>query len=104
VFPQFKNAQISEFSDSTSYEIETTIMKLIESNKYTTEKEIINTTYLHFAHLRQEFEYKQTQIKRILPEIYEKYNLKRVKTDKQIKEQYGVKESGYPFIIIKNNN
>lgn len=103
VFPQMKDVALSEFSENTTYEIETSILKLIDKKGYTTEKEAINNTYLHFKNLKKEFRYKQKQIKRIIPEIIDKYDLIKIKADKTLKEKFKIEGNGYPVIITRNN-
>lgn len=44
----------------------------------------------------------ETQIKRCLNEIMESYGLKKVKTNKVLKEQYHIESDGYPNIIVKD--
>jgi hypothetical protein len=103
VFPQMKGTEISQLNDNTTYEIEQVLLKLIEENGYTTEKEVIDNSHLNFKNKYIEKEYKQTQFKKAIPEIIDKYDLKRVRVDKLLKEKYKIKGNGYPFIIIKNN-
>ena len=70
------------------------LFQLIQAQGYCTEEQII----------RQIRGKKKKKIK--LKDVYrniESYNLKRVRANKKLKEQYGVTTKGYPFLIIKNN-
>lgn len=43
----------------------------------------------------------KVQIKKSLKEILDLYDLKRIRANKEIKNQYGVASKGYPFIIVR---
>lgn len=51
--------------------------------------------------------YSQDKIKRLmkinLPEILDKYDLLRVRANKQLKEQFGISKHANPFLLLKNN-
>ena len=86
-------------SDNRTNEIAVIIIKKINDKGYIIEKEIVEE-------LRSKYgkSFAQTQIKRSLKEILEGYDLKRIRCNKNLKEQYGVTGNGYPFIIVKNTN
>lgn len=101
IFPQYiyENSKgNSKASDKRTSDITKIILKLIDKKSYATEKEVIKL-------LRNKYGKNNTevQLKKSLQEILLSYNLKRIRCNKEIKEQYGVADNGYPFIIVKNN-
>lgn len=74
-------------------------MKDISKQGYTTESDICK-------YLMQYYNYGESGAKRLIkvnvPEILDKYDLVRIKSNKELKEKYTVKSKGYPYIIIPN--
>jgi len=96
VYVQQKDEKLSEASQQFAEKAIKIILQLIQAQGYCTEEQIIRQ-------IRGKKEEKKIKLKRCLQEILESYNLKRVRANKKLKEQYGVTTKGYPFLIIKNN-
>ncbi len=96
VYVQQKDEKLSEASQKFAEKATKIIFQLIQAQGYCTEEQIIRQ-------IRGKKEEKKIKLKRCLQEILESYNLKRVRANKKLKEQYGVTTKGYPFLIIKNN-
>ena len=96
VYVQQKDEKLSEASQKFAEKATKIIFQLIQAQGYCTEEQIIRQ-------IRGKKEEKKIKLKRCLQEILESYDLKRVKANKKLKEQYGVTTKGYPFLIIKNN-
>lgn len=96
VYPQFKEVAISESSYKFEKEFSEILFYLIANQGYATEKQCLEILdgYKEVNHVR---------MKRMLQEVMEKYDFKRIRANKQIKEQYGITSNGYPFIIVKGD-
>ncbi|MTI85572.1 MAG: hypothetical protein FH756_17165 [Firmicutes bacterium] len=97
VYPQQKGKAITTLNEEVASQMEQITMQLINDKGWTTESEIIENLTLKFKGQRR---YKNQQIKRILPELLEKYELKRVRLNKELKEEFKISVKGYPFFII----
>ena len=101
IYPQYKEENekgTSKASDERTIQIAKIIMQEIDKKGYCTEQQVIEQLKHKYGKTLT-----QIQLKRSLQEILESYDLKRVKANKKLKEQYGVTTKGYPFLIIKNN-
>lgn len=101
IYPQYKEENekgTSKASDERTNQIINVIMNKININGYVTEQEVIEELKNKYGKVLT-----QIQLKRSLQEILNNYNLKRIRANKKLKEQYGVTTKGYPFLIIKNN-
>ncbi|QSQ09776.1 DNA primase [Koleobacter methoxysyntrophicus] len=111
LYPQYKKKVIkteegykeidrttSKASDERTNDIIKIIFHLINSKRYATEKEVIEILQSKYGKILT-----QVQLKRSLQEILYIYNLKRIRCNKEIKEQLGITSKGYPFIIVKND-
>ena len=96
VYVQQKDEKLSKASQQFAEKATKIIFQLIQAQGYCTEEQIIRQ-------IRGKKEEKKIKLKRCLQEILESYNLKRVRANKKLKEQYGITTKGYPFLIIKNN-
>ncbi|PAB61002.1 hypothetical protein [Anaeromicrobium sediminis] len=87
----------SKASDYKTADIVKTIFYLIDNKGYAREKEIVEI-------LRRKYgkENISVQIKKSIKQIFEEYSLKKLRTNKIIKEHYGITDKGYPLIIVKN--
>ncbi len=99
VYPQYKfenKRGTSKASDQRTLDISECMLYLVDKHGYTTEKDIV---YL----LGKKYRYETTeiQIKKSLQEILLSYGLKRIRANKDIKEQYNIGGNGYPFIIVR---
>ncbi|WP_041700331.1 hypothetical protein [Clostridium sp. BNL1100] len=71
------------------------IQVLIKDKRYTTEKELI-------MYLSKEYRWEVTEIQlRKMRGQLEKLGFKRIRVNKEIKEQLGISTDGYPFIIMR---
>ncbi|MFT9849265.1 hypothetical protein [Aneurinibacillus sp. REN35] len=96
VYPQMKGRKISNYSENLTHEIEQVVFSLIKEKGWVREKEIIeNLNYQgKSAHI-------QTQIKRIIPEMEEKYGLIKARLNKELKAKFSIEIEGYPVIIYQ---
>lgn len=109
LYPQYKNKKneygeiinrtTTQASDERTLKISEIILQCIQSKGYCTEKEVV---YILGSDYR--YEVTETQIKRSLNEIMDTYGLKKVKANKELKEQFDIKSDGYPNIIIEDIN
>lgn len=101
VFVQDQGKEISEFNEELAVKIEKMAMELIEKKGWAIESEILDNLWLGF---KGEKSLKEKQLKKMLGEMLDKYDLKRVRLNKEIKKKLGVDCKGYPFVIIKAGN
>ncbi|SPF49192.1 conserved hypothetical protein [Candidatus Desulfosporosinus infrequens] len=97
VFPQMAGKAIPQLNEEVTSKMERVALELIRQKGWTTEKEILEQIELHF---RGQQKFKETQIKRILPDMYDKYLLIRVPLNNELKEKFGIACKGFPRIII----
>lgn len=93
VFPQYKfenQKGTSEKSDNLTNAIALKVIKTIEKQGYILEKDINTNGNIG------------VQWKKSIQEIMDSYGLKKVKANKQLKEQYHIESGGYPNIIVKD--
>ena len=88
-------------SDKRTNRIIEIIMWYLDQQNYCIEKEIIDNLVLD-EELRIKKSEAERQLKKSLPEILDAYGLQRIRANKQIKEQFGIVNNGYPFLIVKN--
>ena len=81
----------SEKSDNLTNAIALRVIKTIEKQGYILEKDINTNGSIGI------------QWKKSIQEIMDSYGLKKVKANKQLKEQYHIVSDGYPNIIVKND-
>jgi hypothetical protein len=96
VYPQLAGKGLSESDHEKASKIEKVMMKLINKKGWITEKEVID------AIEDGSKEYKKVKLKRIIAEVVVKYDLVRVRLNKDLKEKYNIDVNGYPFVIMKN--
>jgi len=89
-------------SDKRTEKIVEFIMWYIDELNYCLEKDIICNLVLD-EELKIKKSEAERQIKKSLPEILDGYGLQRIRAKKLIKEQLGITDKGYPFIIVKND-
>lgn len=112
LYPQYKEVydkkQKSIVDRKTSFRSDQRTNRIVELifsglniKGYITEKEI---SYLLMTDkkIRITKSEAERQLKKSLPEILDAYNLQRIRANKQIKEQFGITNGGYPFLIVKN--
>jgi len=75
VFPQMTEKAIPQLNEEVTSKMERVALELIRQKGWTTEKEILEEVKLRF---RGQQRFKETQIKRILPNMCDKYLLKRL--------------------------
>ena len=96
VFPQMRGQVIKD--GKTTKLIEKIALELIEMKNWTTETEIL--TYL----LEEADENKtmcEKRVKRVVPEMLDKYGLRKVRLNKKLKEELNVTTEHYPNIIYR---
>lgn len=103
VFPQDKGKEINSLNDDVVFLIETNALNLISDKGWATEKEILENVELRF---RGQKAFKESQLKRCIAEMLDKYGLKRIKSNKKVKEELEITEeqlpkSSFPVLIIK---
>lgn len=86
----------SKLSDELTIRIVKYIFEFIDTKGYCTENDIIQMMNTEYSKTLS-----ATQIKKSLNEILQGYDLKRIRANKQIKQQYGITGNGYPFILLK---
>jgi hypothetical protein len=97
VYPSQKGKKLSELSHNNVSTIERVLLNFIYEKGWVTEKELYEHVHLNI----KSNEYKKKQIKKMIGETLDKYGLKRVRLNRDIKEKYQIDVNGYPFIIIK---
>lgn len=97
VYPSQKGNKLSELSHHHVSIIEKEIMNLIHIKGWITENELLHCVELKI----KSKEYKKKQIKRMIGEVLDKYGLKRVRLNKEIKDKFNIEMNGYPFVIMK---
>lgn len=98
VFPQMQGKKLPERNNELTSQIEKVTIRLVDSKGFTSEKEILH--YLIQEHGKQSVYEKQ--IKHTVPDLLNKYCLKRKRLNKALKEHLGIKGMcGYPIVIYK---
>ncbi|MGC7873708.1 CHC2 zinc finger domain-containing protein [Desulfosporosinus sp. SYSU MS00001] len=101
VYPQMSHKQITPFNEKVAREIEEIICRIVFKEKgWTTQSEVLEQLNLRFRGAKK---YKDVQLKRCLNEILDKYGLKRIRLNKELKSHFGIAFIGYPFIILQND-
>lgn len=96
VYPRLEGQPLSVVSEERSRMLEQITYSIIQQKGWTTEKEIISS----FDCGCLKASVVETQLKRMLPEMIEKYGLRRTRLNKVIKEQLAIDVEGYPYIIL----
>ena len=96
-YGEIVNRTTTKASDERTLKISEVILNCIQRKGYCTEKEVVYILGNQYM-----YEVTETQIKRSLNEIMDSYGLKKIKTNKVLKEQYHIKSDGYPNIIIED--
>lgn len=89
-------------SDKRTKRIVKIIFEILQCKNYVTEKEIVDIL-IEDEEIRITKGEAERQLKKSLKEILDSYGLKRIRANKEIKEQYGMDGTGYPFIIVNND-
>lgn len=96
--------KISDRSHMESSIIERVMLRMlnedrkIKSNIYITEKYVVNTIMKNYQSSKN---YTERKIKRIIGEVLEKYDLVRVRLNKELSEKIKFDGNGYPYVILK---
>lgn len=101
VFVQDKGREISEFRQELTKKLEEAALKLIDEKGWVLENEIVDNLKLG---IKGETGIKKNQLKRILGEMLDKYDLKRVRLNKELKLNLGVNCAGYPNVIMRTGS
>lgn len=97
VYPQLKGKPLNEVSEEFACEVDKIAIDLILNQGYATEEQIV-------GYVKGNKEVTRSKLKRVIAETIDKYDFKKCKVNKKLKEKYGITVKGYPFIIIKNQN
>lgn len=98
VYPSQKGKRLSHLSHDNVSTIEKEMIELIHRKGWVVESELYDCVILKV----NSKEYKKKQIKRMISEVLDKYDLKRVRLNNKMKVKMNIEISGYPYIIIKN--
>lgn len=96
VFPQQRDVDLPEINEDIAKRIERIALNLISKKGWTTEKEILLQLRLNFVGQKK---FKETLIKKVLPELIDKYCLTKKRLSKDTKEKYRIECKGYPYIL-----
>lgn len=94
VYPQMKGKELSDKSKISTKMIEKETMRLLEKQGWVVEQQVLNN-------IKLSKNYKQKQIKRVLGELIEKYDLIRRRLNKDLKNKLNCNIKGYPYVIYK---
>ena len=78
------------------------LFDILNARNYVTEREIIDEMIAD-GDVKITKGEAERQLKKSLQEILLSYDLKRIRCNKLIKEEYGIVENGYPFVLVRNN-
>lgn len=101
IYPQYKfenEKGVSKHSDNKTSEIVLVLFDLIDQQGYAKENQVIDILRDTYGKSKTEI-----QLKRSLQEILNSYDLKRIRANNQIKQQLGISDKGYPFLLLRNN-
>jgi hypothetical protein len=96
VFPHERGKKLSETSSDNSMMVEKMILYLIDLKGWTDEREIL----MNLDKQNGKHNHNKLLLKRILPEVLDKYGLIKRRLNKQLKEDLQIKIKGYPNIIV----
>lgn len=94
VYPKLKGRKQSKVMQDFSDLFDMLILESIEVKGYAIENEILSK-------LKGNRDENKKKIKRVLQETLDRYGLVRKRSNKQIKEFYGITNKGYPFLLVK---
>ncbi|WP_226680711.1 hypothetical protein [Sutcliffiella horikoshii] len=97
IFPQDKGKKLSSVSNDNASKIEEILLSQISEKGWTMEQEVISI----LDQTSGPKGYSVRMFKRVLPEVLEKYMLKKQRLNKELKKELQVPAEGYPMIIIK---
>jgi len=97
VFPQQKGVTLPKLNVDVAKQIEHIMLEIISVKGWITVDEVLQEVNLRFRGQKQ---FNETQIKRVLPEIRDKYNLTHRRLTKALKKQFGINCKGYPYVIV----
>jgi hypothetical protein len=95
IFPQSKGQSLSKQVDDFSTKIIKVISGLLEHQDYVTEKEVL-------SHMEGSKNHNLRNLKKVLQETIDCYELVRIRLTKVFKERLSVITNGFPYIILKN--
>src|SRR5206468_4285158 len=104
VYPQLAGNGISKRSHSSTNLIESVTLRLLENQGWVTEQYVINTVIKNYKSGK---EYTKTQIKKIMAEMLDKYDLDKLRLNKYLRVKLGISEKkvkGNPNVIIKRED
>lgn len=96
VFPLFKGNKVTNITAEQEFEFDKILLSLVDYQGYATEKQML-------SYLKGNTPYNEILLKRLTQETMDKYDLKKTRADKDLKEKLGIPDKGYPNIIIRNS-
>lgn len=95
VFPQSRGKKIANTHKNLTSQIEKISLSLIDKQGYVTEKQIVSNIKC------KKYDTKK-QLKIIMGEFLDKYNLRRIRLNKKLKQELNIDCPGYPFVITRD--
>lgn len=96
VYPQKEGEKLPASSEFYLAEVERHMLDQIENFGYATEHNILRL-------MKGKYRINKTRLKRVLQEILDKYDLIRIRSNKELKMKFGITIAGYPFLIVLNS-
>lgn len=101
VYPQMSGRIISKKSYSSASLIENVVLRAIEGKGWVTERYVVNTVIKNYKTGKT---YTEKQIKRIMAEMLDKYDIKRERLSGELREKFGISKKdvkGNPNIFYR---
>ncbi len=101
VYPQMAGKKISQRSHRSANLIENVVLRMIDNQGWVTEDYVVNAVVKNYKSGK---EYTKTQIKKIMAEMIDKYDLDKMRLTKELKGKLGIDEEkvkGSPSVLIK---
>lgn len=98
VFPQMKGELTPSTHEFLHEGIEAVLVRFLDQKGWSTEKEIKEFFYNNSIFCKP---FIDKQVKRTIPELLSRLGLIKIRSTKSLKETYGIAQSGYPFLILK---
>lgn len=104
VFPQDTGKEIPQLNEDVVSVIEKTTLEIISQKGWTFEKEVLENVLLYFKGQKK---FKEKQFKRCIGDMFDKYDLKIINTNKKVKEAMKITEEqlpkqSFPKLIVKS--
>jgi hypothetical protein len=98
VFPQMEGKKISDKNHEITTQIECTILMLIDHKGFATERDVLDILVGQYGNKS----FYEKQLKRSMPDMLNKYQIKRARLNKELKESLNIEDmKGFPTILYK---